>query len=72
MPVSLDVTPDVRLFAFTLAVSLPPASYLGSRRRSKRSRPDPVTTLREETGSTVSRARGYLRKRSSCCKLRYR
>jgi len=62
MPVSLDVTPDLRLFAFTLAVSFVTGILFGLAPALEAIRPDPVTTLREETGSTVSRARGYLRK----------
>jgi hypothetical protein len=61
-PVSLDVTPDVRLLGFTLAVSFATGILFGLAPALESIGPDPVTTLRAETGSTGSRARGSLRK----------
>ena len=60
MPVSLDVTPDARLFAFTLAVSFVTGILLA--RAGAGGDPARPGDDAPRTGSTVSRARGYLRK----------
>lgn len=60
--VTLDVSPDVRLLAFTIGLSLLTGILFGLAPVVQSSRPALASALREETGSTATRSRFYLRR----------
>jgi predicted permease len=60
--IALDVTPDLRLLGFTIAVSLLTGFIFGLAPAIQSTRPAVVPALREETGSTEARGRFHLRK----------
>ena len=60
--VRLDTTPDLRILAFTLGVSLLTAIVFGLAPAVQATRPELIPALKEEKGSTGSRSRFRLRK----------
>ncbi|MGH9672482.1 MAG: ABC transporter permease, partial [Bryobacteraceae bacterium] len=60
--VSLDVSPDLRLLGFTMAVSIVTGMIFGLAPALQATRPALVPALRQESGSTGSRAGYRLRK----------